>query len=148
MCVNDIGMHWPGRLTHWYSNNVDKLLKWSEARRNLYIKLFGTGWTLHSCTRREQNVNVKHWDIPGQGGSGLRAIQVACLMGYTNITVAGMPFDDNGHYYDPPETHNLRKDRRWSHFTNETPDKIIEELVPLFKGRVRAISGRLCEYLG
>lgn len=148
MCVNDIGMYWPGRINHWYSNDVEQLVHWSEGRRRGLVNIFGKGWRLHSCFEARNSVlDVHLWPFPGQGSSGLVAIFVAIALGYDPITVAGIPFDNSGHFFDPPNDHNLRKDRQWSNFCGETPDRLIERSLPMFRGRVRAISGRLAEVL-
>jgi hypothetical protein len=145
MCVNDMGMYWPGRFKHWYSNDVEQLIHWKQGRRRQFTSLFGNGAMLHSCFMREgpEYYEVKHWPFPGQGSSGVVAILVALGLGYTHLTLAGMPFDNSGHFYDPPESHNLRKDRTWSNFLTETPDSLLERLLPLFRGRVNPLSGRL-----
>jgi len=147
MVVNDIGMYWPGRIRHWYSNEIEQLIHWEKCRRIPYRNHWGTGWKLHSCCERDWIDNVYHWGLPGNGGSGLMAIIVALLLGYDSITVAGIPFDDSGHFYDPPELHNLRKDEVWSHFSRETPDHFIQPWLPYMRGKVRAVSGRLTEVL-
>ena len=144
MAVNDVGMHWPGQLRHWYSSDVEQLVAWHDGRRRPYKNIWGTA-ALHSSDER---AGVHHWPFPSQGGSGLVAILVGLALGYEHIVLAGMPFDDSGHYYDPPAGHNLKKDRKWSNFTTETPDHLMKKYLPIFKGRVRALSGRMRDYLG
>lgn len=147
MCVNDMGMYWPGPVRHWYSNDVEQLVHWNEGRRRTYTQQFGTVGRLHSCFARSHLSNVHHWPFPGQGSSGLLAIIVALTMGYAPITTAGLPFDNSGHFYDPPNDHNLSKGRPWSNFKNETPDRLIVRSLPLLEGRVIPLSGRLREAL-
>ena len=149
MCVNDAGMYWPGPIKHWYSNDIEQLIHWSLGRRRCLTQLYGTGWKSHSCfTRSGENYrHVNHWPFPGQGSSGLVSIFVAIALGYTNILTVGMPFDNDGHFYDPPIGHCLSGGRRWSNFENETPDRLIQRSLPLFCGKVRALSGRLKEAL-
>lgn len=151
MCVNDMGMYWPGYIRHWYSNDVEQLPHWSLGRRRVHVDLYGKGWMLHSCFTREGPgyENVHYWPLPGHGSSGLVAILVAIALGYDCIQVAGVPLDDSGHFYDPPDNSQLRHEARpWTRFTAETTDRIIERCLPLFKGRVFPISGRLREALG
>jgi hypothetical protein len=149
MAVNDMGMYWPGYVTHWYSNDIDKLVHWSQGRRDRHVHRYGWGWKLHSCfTRDNLPLDVHHWPLPGQGSSGLVAILVALLLGYEPITVAGIPLDNSGHFFDPPNHHNLRKDGDWSNFLGEATDRLIERSLPLMRGRVRVLSGRLAEALG
>lgn len=151
MCVNDMGMYWPGYIRHWYSNDIEQLIHWSEGRRRPLVQEFGKGWRLHSCFERSgvEYDGVYVWPFPGHGSSGLVAIFVALALGYDNITVAGVPFDNSGHFYDPPNNHPMRPGgRNWSNFSNETPDRIIERSLPLFRGKVFPLSGRLRDALG
>lgn len=150
ICVNDMGMYWPGYISHWYSNDIEQLIHWSEGRRRPLTQLWGKGWKLHSCFQRDGEAyqHVNHWPVPGQGSSGLVAILVALCLGYDNITVAGIPLDNSGHFYDPPYGHQLSHGREWSNFLNETTDRILERSLPLFKGKVRALSGRIKEAMG
>ena len=149
MVVNDMGMYWPGKITHWYSNDIEQLIHWAPGRRRRLQTLYGGGGKLHSCFTRDgpgyQHVN--HWPFPGQGSSGLVALLVAIAMGYDNITVVGVPFDNSGHFYDPPHGHTLGGGNLWSNFEGETPDRLIQRTLPFLVGKVRAISGRLKEAL-
>lgn len=149
MAVNDAGMYWPSWLRHWYSNDIEQLIHWSGARRKPLCKVFEYGWDLHSSAFRDgpDYADVHQWPLPSSGGSGVVSILLGLCLGYTTIVVAGMPFDDTGHFYDPPNAHNLKKDRYWSHFTSETPDELLRRYIPLFRGRVVALSGRLKEML-
>ena len=151
MCVNDMGMYWPGYVKHWYSNDVEQLIHWDKGRRRPHVQLYGSGWGLHSCFKRGgiEYERVHYWPFPGHGSSGLVAILVALGMGYTNITVAGIPLDNSGHFYDPPNNHQLRfESRPWSNFENEATDRIIERTLPLMRHKVYPLSGRLKEALG
>jgi hypothetical protein len=150
MTLNDMAMYWPGVVNHAYSNDIDQLIHWAAGRRRPYANLFGHSGMLHSAARRDglEYQHVQYWPLPSQGGSGVVAILVCLLLGYQHITCAGMPFDNSGHFFDPPEGHNLRKDRTWSSFLTETPDSLLERLLPLFRGRVNPLSGRLKEMLG
>lgn len=149
MTLNDMLMYWPGKVDHAYSNDIEQLVHWSAGRRRPYCTLFGRGWELHSATRRDGDAYryVRHWPLNSQGGSGLAAILVCLLLGYDHVTCAGMPFDDSGHFFDPPVWHNLKKDRNWSNFLNETPDSLLKKALPIMRGRVRAQSGRLKDML-
>lgn len=149
MCVNDVGMYWPGKVTHWYSNDIDQLIHWCHGRRRPY-HIYGGHGELHSATKRvgDEYQHVHFWPFPTQGSSGLVALYVALAMGYNPITVAGMSWDDDGHFFDPPTAHNLNKDDRgWTHFSRETPQPFLEKIAPLCRGRVNVVSGRLKEIL-
>ena len=149
MVVNDMGMYWPGCIKHWYSNDIDQLIHWNIGRRRPLYRWYPGGGSLHSCTKRDGKdyQEVYHWPFPGQGGSGIPAIMVAIALGYSPITLAGMPFDNSGHFYDPPNSHTLSRGHLWSDFISETPDSLLVKALPLFKGRVRALSGRLRDML-
>lgn len=149
MTVNDMAMYWPGVIHHSYSNDIEQLVHWAAGRRRPYVNLFSRCGTLHSATMRggDEYLHINYWPLPSQGGSGLVAILVGLLLGYQSITTAGMPFDDAGHFFDPPIMSNLRKDRKWSDFTNETPDRLIRKLLPVMRGKVTALSGRLKDML-
>ena len=133
MCINDLGMHYPDRFEHWYSNSADELKVWNQARRR---DLDG-GHELHSC-----NPGVDHvWPWPGHGTSGLNAVYTALALDYDEIILCGIPLDDSGHYFDPPW--------RGSNFTHEVPDmKWWRNAVKHFDGRVKSCSGRTRELLG
>lgn len=144
MAVNDVGMHLPYKVKHWYSNDNVMLPKWLAARRPKFRRdpPYDEGQSIatHSC-----NPGVKyHWQIPGHGTSGLNAVYVALLMGYDDIIICGMPLDDTGHYFDAPwETSN---------FTREAPDRDTgirywSNAAQHFEGKVKAVSGRLLKIL-
>ena len=80
------------------------------------------------------------------GSSALPACYVGLALGYESILLAGVPLDDTGHFFDPPEDHHLRKDRKWSNFTNEAQEYIWRNA--RLDGRVKSFSGRSREWLG
>lgn len=134
MAVNDVGMHFPGFLNHWYSNDVEMLRRWASARRPGYNLNFET----HSC-----NPGVKHHHhLTGNGTSSLNAVVVGKRLGYEKIILCGIPLDDSGHYFDPP----------WikTNFSNEVPrdgDQIKFWSQQDLRG-VYSMSGRTRELLG
>ena len=146
MAVNDMIMHYPGKLAHAYSNDFDMLNNWVAARRPMFKQLDGKvrAHCCFPCSGAEIH-NVK-----GHGSSGLNAIYVGLELGYDHITVCGVPLDNNGHYFDAP----------WirTNFENEIPtrnrpgaDQIrfwsrAKETV--FKGKVFSMSGRTGDLLG
>jgi hypothetical protein len=110
MCLNDMIMHFPGKITHAYSNDHYSLGSWIQARRPRYKKDLGENIYPHSCYGAKYT-----WPWPGHGSSGLNAIYTGLALGYDQITVAGVPLDDSGHYFDP----------QWkrTNFTKEVPDR-------------------------
>lgn len=160
MAVNDIGMHLPCKLRHWYSNDGYMLPRWASARRPEYRDFVDlaqdgvsgrpperkTNAILHSFRTYGSNEIVK-WPWPGHGGSGLNAVYTGLGLGYTDITIAGMPLDNSGHYFDPP----------WviTRFNTQVPDQVDRKenrwwqnaREKVFKGRVKSLSGRTKEWL-
>ncbi len=107
MCLNDMVMHFPGRVTHAYSNDNHMLPSWVAARRPRFKKDFSESIHAHSCNGG--------WPWPGHGSSGLNAVYTGLALGYDSITIAGVPLDDSGHYFDP-----LWKK---TNFTKEVPER-------------------------
>ena len=155
MAVNDIGMHLPYQLTHWYSSHGNQLKTWEEARSFRYKRngpvQENRPILLHSCFKGPIS-----WPFPGHGGSGLSAVYTGLALGYDKIVVAGMPLDDSGHYFDPPNEWG-----KWSNFHQEVPDRTgkpsrhvpVGEGTPRFwdqcnfNGRVEVMSCRIREFL-
>lgn len=98
IAVNDIGMHLPCRIDHWYSNDL-ALRDWFAARRPPYKKRDGKIVT-HSCYHK--GVFDHHWPWPGNGTSTAGAVLTGLALGYQKIFVCGAPMDEGGHYFDPP----------------------------------------------
>lgn len=129
MCLNDMIMHFPGNVVHAYSNDNTMLPRWVAARRPRFRKDFPDPLQ-HSC-----NIN---WPWPGHGSSGLNAVYTGLALGYDQITLAGIPLDDSGHYFDPP----------WkkTNFTREVPDRDGQvkywqnAINEIFNGKVRTLS--------
>jgi hypothetical protein len=145
MCVNDMIMHFPGKVTHVYSNDHHMLPNWVAARRPQYKK--EESIIVHTC--HVGSSTMKIWPFPGHGSSSLSACYVGLALGYDSITLAGIPLDDSGHYFDPP----------WvkTNFLCEVPERILNEKPyprywesaarNVFDGKVRSLSGRTKELL-
>lgn len=145
LCVNDVGMHFPHRVDHWYSNDGKRLPLWRQARRPNFR--FREEIQLHSFMVTPPNSGIWKWPWPGHGGSGLNSVYTGLALGYDDITICGMPSDDSGHYFDPPWVQ--------TNFTKEVPPQVDCEVNRwwktannrIFKGRVRAVSGRTKAWL-
>jgi hypothetical protein len=146
IAVNDIGMYWPGYLKGWYSNDAVQLKAWHAGRRHWWEQIYRQTIPLHSCFAEKAGGGVHNWPFPAHGSSGLVVTLVALAMGYERLWIAGIPLDDTGHFYDPPNGHPLVRGRKLSNFENETRDRTLENLKPLLKGRIKAASGRLLEF--
>ena len=110
MAVNRSIMDIPCFVSHGYSNHMDALVRWADARDEAYKHRDKGGTQLHS--NREYNKRIKVWTLPGYGTSGLNAVFLALLLGYEEIKIAGMPIDNGPHYYDAPYF-------EWNNFENE-----------------------------
>jgi len=149
MCINDIGMHYYGRLVHWYSNDHKMLQYWVPARRPRYKEADaqrGDRQYVHSCN--EGGGGKYHWPWPGHGTSSLNACYTALALGYEQIILCGVPLSDGGHYFDPPWVktnfeNEVKKDPVYgeSRFWLNARDLI-------FDGKVKSMSGRTQEMLG
>lgn len=82
------------------------------------------------------------WPEPdgGGGSSGLFAVRVALALGYGRVILAGMPLDDSGRFYDPPQIRKLD-------FASHYLDAWVKAL-PDFQGRVVSCSGMTKTLLG
>lgn len=139
MVVNDMGTHYPGRFRHWYSNDDVKLPHWSAGRRDSHKYVHGEDIKFH--TNYPGNHGIV-WPFHGKGSSGLVACFVGVALGYSSVLLAGIPFDDSGHYYDPPVGHKIFEGRKQTNFTIETQDQYVIDALPYFEGKVKSISGR------
>lgn len=149
MAVNDMGMHLPAKVKHWYSNDGDMLPRWLAARRPEFARhIDGENRIMLHSFRTYGHHGIVKWPWPGHGGSGLNSVYTALGLGYDEVIITGMPSDNSGHYFDPPwvrtNFENMIpnvKDRdynRWWH----------QAKVRIFGGRVTAVSGRPAQWLG
>lgn len=142
MCVNDMIMHYPGRVDHVYSNNHSYLPKWIAARRDQYVSRYGEIKNTHSnkCGGRYT------WPWPGHGTSSLNAVYTGIALGYDSIWLCGVPLDDAGHYFEAPweKTNFIRevadRDGEIKYWGN-AKKKIFDDKVRSFSGRTRDLLG-------
>ena len=142
--VNDMVMYWPGRVSHAYSHDEKQLVHWVEGRRRWLQTAYGRPQALHTCEPCRVS-GVTSWPFPTMGGSGVAACHLALALGFDEVIAVGLPMDNSGHFYDPPDS--MHKDRKWSNFVNETPDRIILNAKEFYSGRVTPKSGRFRELL-
>lgn len=145
LCVNDVIMHFPAKLHHVYSNDHRMLPHWVAARRPIFVRDLDKGERPMIHTSMVGGPNMVLWPWPGNGSSGMNAALTAIALGYDDILLVGMPLDDSGHYFEPPWVR--------SNFTNEVPDRDggprhWRDMVKVFDGKVRSMSGRTRELLG
>lgn len=141
MAVNDVGMHVPLDLRHWFSNSGTELCNWVQCRRNGYNTNFAT----HSLKTHPRKVKYQ-WPFPGHGTSSLNAVYVGLRLGYDPIVLCGIPLDNSGHYFDPPWVE--------TNFANEVPanNQTLKwwgnAAEKVFDGKVKSMSGRTRDLLG
>ena len=136
MAVNDIGMHLPYPLAHWYSNDDKMLPHWIRARRPRYVIDYPSNMRTHTCGEGPEG--IEKWPWPGGGTSGLGAVFTGLALGYEQIIICGMPLDNGPHYFDSPHTKTNfgnqvpgDRPRFWTHARDN-----------IFQGRVKSMSGR------
>jgi hypothetical protein len=100
MCVNDIGGQFKvEQIHHMVSLHTGffvatKLLRREKGMLKGYVNHF---------TKASPGVDVV-WRMQNVGGtSGLFATKVAIAMGAQHIILCGIPMDNTGHYFDPPD---------------------------------------------
>lgn len=147
MVVNDIGMHLPCEIRHWFSMHGDQIPTWITARGFRY-KNYDSRLVTHSVHHPSHTKYV--WPWPGHGTSGLNAVYTGLGLGYDKIMVAGMPLDDSGHYFDPPDDSRLLKYEQkpaWTNFNQEANGRLWANAAKnVFDGRVEFLSGRAVEW--
>ena len=144
MTVNDIVCYLPCEIAHHYSN-ANRLITHHLGVRRLRMPKGPefTGQT-HTCRTGAQN----NWPWPGHGTSSLGATYAALAMGYERIVLCGVPLDNSGHFFDPPNGRYT-----FSRFEQEVGDvyggvQYWTAVSPLFEDKVRSMSGRTKELLG
>lgn len=98
MCVNlsIIGLHWK------YHLGQTKIKHWATMHPEMFsvVEWFRPGIITHS-NAQAPNVDV-FWHLNQDGTSGLFAVKVALLLGYTKIIICGMPLDKSIRFFDCP----------------------------------------------
>lgn len=101
IAVNEIGMHYPGRLDHWLTLHPEYMPGWRLWRAN---HCMGEGYVPQTHSHIAAPGIDHAWSgvhIVG-GTGGLAAGIVGLLLGYAPVIFAGVPMDNSGHYFDPP----------------------------------------------
>jgi hypothetical protein len=146
--VNKMIPLWPGQLDHAVSWHFDSLHAIVEVRT--YRKLKNRPITYGPKTFKGVD-NVGRFDKGSIMTSGMYAVHVALHLGYEKIVLAGIPFDDTGHFYDPPQDHPLfirHVYRHHEHHYARHAEKAWIKVNEKANNRVRAISGNLIDCFG
>jgi len=100
MCVNDIGTQFKAeQIHHMVSLHLGffpatKLLRREKSMLEKYV---------NHCSIDGAGVDVV-WRMQNVGGTGgLFATKIAMAMGSKHIIICGIPMDNTGHYFDPPD---------------------------------------------
>ncbi len=136
--VNDIVMHLPLPVAHHYSNDHYLIRPQLEVRK---VRGVGHEPLAHSC-RVGATFN---WPWPGHGTSSLGATYTALALGYESIVLCGVPLDDCGHYFDPPD---VRTTFTAQVSSNNGELQYWSASTAVFDDKVRSMSGRTAALLG
>ena len=129
MAVNLSGCFYREPLTHWVTCHGEMFDPW------FVIKRCGNRPPTHTKLGRPADYQ---WPIIYGGSSGMLTILIALAMGYEDITLAGMPFDDHGHFYDPP--YHGRGNTNFKAIWDTARDN-------WFQGKVKSLSGLTKDWL-
>jgi hypothetical protein len=140
MAVNDIGAHYHGTIDHWVTLHPDYMAGWHQFRMG-----HNYGDRGHVFTHSDRPAAaIQHvWKIVNVGGSsGLFACFVGLLLGYSQIVLAGVPCDNQPHYFDPLPSYRGSLD--------EPATALVWQWARdhVFQGRVTSLSGRTRAWLG
>ena len=144
IAVNNMILHWKGRVHHGVSMHPEEPGLWRALRP--YYQCEGSHVHTHGY-RKHNKPGIPEcdyiWDIPaGKGGtSSLLAVFVALGLGYERVVLCGVPMDNTGHFYDPAS----KIDRTFGSDFIEMEWRKAEKH---FAGRVRSVSGRTRDWLG
>ena len=138
MAINDIGQYWHGVVHHWVTLHPEYMPGWRFFRER---HCYGEGKRAETHSNRAKPEIDRVWDCANVGGcSGLWACHVALMLGYTDILLAGVPMDNSGHFFDPPQY--------GSEHIDKAQDMVWRQSVAnVFAGRVRSCSGRTRQWL-
>jgi hypothetical protein len=145
IAVNNMILHWKGRVHHGVSMHPEEPGLWRALRRYYQGEeshVHTHGYRKHNKTELQEVDYV--WDIPrAKGGtSSLLAVYIGLALGFSRIVLCGVPMDGTGHFYDAP---NAEVKVFGSDFLKTEWMRSIRED---FQGRVRSVSGRTKTWLG
>ena len=139
MAVNDIGSHYHGGIRHWVTLHPDYMAGWMKYRMG---HNYGNRGHVQTHSLKHHPDIAHYWPLEEIGGSsGLAAVLIGLLLGYSEIVLAGIPMDGQGHYFDPPKGRSALdgtgQDQPWFWCRDN-----------VFNGRVKSMSGKTKGWLG
>ncbi len=137
--VNHMVMFFPDQLDHAVSWHSDLLFKFVNVR--VYRKILNRPIT-YAPRQWEGIDNVGRFHDGDVVTSGMYAAYVGLHLGYDKIVLAGIPFDNTGHFYDPPETKSMGFN--YSYPQSKAWDKLRDNS----GNKIRAVSGSLIKCFG
>lgn len=142
IAVNDIGVHYPGRLDHWTSLHTEKLPAWERERLGRGHDKTWLVWGRQKKQRVRLDRVIEGW---ASGSSGLLGIGVALAAGCRRIVLCGVPMEKRPHFaestvHQPTKPWNAAP----AHFRAWTRNGLDVTL----RQHVRSMSGRTRELLG
>jgi hypothetical protein len=149
MVINRMIMDFPGYIDHGVSCHPYGLLLMTIDRR--FNRSLEPHFYTHSCgvvdyaAYEEYLIPQFIWDFSEYyyGTSTLTAVLAALVMGYENITLAGVPLDNQGCYYNPLWKLDYSKDNG-----DKTMENWERAANKCFHGKVKSLSGKTRELLG
>ncbi len=100
IAVNDVALHWRGKLHHWVTVHPEKLRGWMRS-------LHATSYETWSCRPRwAEDVPLVDNVLPPWHGadSGLYAVQVAQYLGCQHVILCGIPMTATAHFAESAES--------------------------------------------
>lgn len=138
MAINDIGQHYHGVVHHWVSLHPEYMAGWRKYRE---AHCYGEGKRAVTHSNRAKAEIDQHWNLVNLGGcSGLFACHIGLMLGYEQILLAGVPMDNSGHFFDPPQYTSAHVDKAQDMVWRQS-------ITNVFAGRVRSLSGRTRQWL-
>ena len=149
IAINDMILHWRQKVDHGVSLHPEEPPLWRTLRKTNRCDGNPVLTHSHRIPKGPDNIPISNhgldciWDMEKQGGgsSGLFACMIGLALGYDRIIVAGVPLDDAGHFFDPP-------DMRTSFNALNIKMEWQETERFYLKGRVKSLSGNSAKWIG
>jgi hypothetical protein len=138
MTANEVGAHYQGSIDHWASLHPDFFPFWIGRRSLLGMSVH---FLCHAQKRSCPAVDCVWSFSHGTADSGLFAVSVGLAMGYDKVVLAGVPLDNDGHYYDAPGYVSTFNDRPTTLEWEAARESVFEDRVRSLSGRTRSLLG-------